>query len=126
MPGIDDYRRSSNEVATNEQLVLRAFEKAITLLWESNAQLEEGDIVAAVPNLHIARSIFSELLSSLDFDSSEELATELRNLYVFVLREISAAGFEGSTERLQNAISVSEQLYEGFYNAFTPEENRGE
>ena len=124
MPGIDDYRRSSNEVATNEQLVLRAFEKAITLLWESNAQLEEGDIVAAVPNLHIARSIFSELLSSLDFDSSEELATELRNLYVFVLREISAAGFEGSTERLQNAISVSEQLYEGFYNAFTPEENR--
>ena len=124
MPGIDDYRRSSNEVATNEQLVLRAFEKAITLLWESNAQLEEGDIVAAVPNLHIARSIFSELLSSLDFDSSEELATELKNLYVFVLREISAAGFEGSTERLQNAISVSEQLYEGFYNAFTPEENR--
>ena len=124
MPGIDDYRRSSNEVATNEQLVLRAFEKAITLLWESNSQLEEGDIVAAVPNLHIARSIFSELLSSLDFDSSEDLATELRNLYVFVLREISAAGFEGSTERLQNAISVSEQLYEGFYNAFTPEENR--
>ena len=124
MSGIDDYRKSANEVATNEQLVLRAFEKAITMLWESNAQLEEGDIVAAVPNLHLARSIFSELLSSLDFEASEELAAELQNLYAFVLREIAAAGFEGSTERLQNAISVAEQLYEGFYNAFTPEENR--
>ena len=124
MKGIEEYRKNSHHVATNEQLVLRAFEKAISLMWAVHEKLEEGDKVACIQDLHHIRTIVSELLSCLDHEEGGELTANLHQLYVFILRELSAAGFEGDISRLENAIAVSEQLYEGFFDAFTPKEDR--
>ena len=122
MKGIEEYKKNSHQVATNEQLVLRAFEKAITLMWTAHEKLEDDDRSGSVQDLHHTRSIISELLSCLDHDEGGELTAHLHQLYVFILRELSAAGFEGDVSRLENAIAVSEQLYEGFFEAFTPKE----
>jgi flagellar biosynthetic protein FliS len=124
MKGIEEYKKNSHNVATNEQLVLRAFEKAITLMWSVHEKLENNDKVACIEDLHHIRTIISELLGCLDHESGGELTASLHQLYVFILRELSAAGFEGDSSRLENAISVAEQLYEGFFDAFTPEETR--
>lgn len=122
MKGIEQYKRSSNSVASNEQLVLRVFEKAITLMWQARESLEEGNKSSCVADLHIVRQLFSELISCLDHEAGGEMTAQLHQLYVFILKEISAAGFEGDVSKLENAISVAEQLYEGFFGAFSPDD----
>lgn len=121
--GIDEYKKSSNHIASNEQLVLRVYEKAITLMWSAREKIleEEGDYVH---DLHVARQLFSELVSCLDYEEGAEITTQLHQLYVFILTELSAAGFEQSIDRLENAISVAEQLYEGFFGAFSHNEEQ--
>ena len=122
MKGIEEYRKNSHHVATNEQLVLRAFEKAITLMWSAHEKLEEEEKGSCVEELHQTRTIISELLGCLDHESGGELTASLHQLYVFILREVAAAGFEGNCSRLENAIAVAEQVYEGFFDAFTPKD----
>ena len=72
-------------------------------------------------DLHLVRQLFTELVSCLDYEEGGEITTQLHQLYVFILTELSASGFEKSVERLENAISVAEQLYEGFFGAFSPD-----
>jgi flagellar biosynthetic protein FliS len=118
MKGIEEYKKNSHTVATNEQLVLRAFEKAITSMWSVHERLSSEDKSSCVEDLHFIRLIISELLSCLNHDDGGELTASLHQLYVFILRELSAAGFEGDISRLENAIAVAEQLYEGFFRCF--------
>ena len=40
-----------------------------------------------------------------------------------MIREVSRSGFEGDPERLQGAINVAENLYEGFKQAFQKQED---
>jgi len=120
--GIEEYKKSSNHIASNEQLVLRVYEKAITLMWAAREKMlaDDGDFVQ---DLHVSRQLFSELVSCLDYEEGGDITTQLHQLYVFILTELSAAGFESNPERLENAISVSEQLYEGFFGAFSHNED---
>jgi flagellar biosynthetic protein FliS len=120
--GIEDYKKSSNHVASNEQLVLRVYEKAITVMWTAREKMLEEDGSGFLTDLHLARQLFTELVSCLSDEEGPEMTAQLRQLYIFVLRELSASGFERSVERLENAIAVAEQLYEGFFGAFSPKE----
>lgn len=123
MTGIKEYTKNSNHVATNEQLVLKAYEKAITLMWEARAKLEAGDKLTCVQDLHISRSLFLELKNSLN-DEGGDVSTRLHQLYGFIIQELSTAGFSGSIQALDNALAVAEQLYEGFFDAFTQESHK--
>lgn len=116
--GADQYRQNSHHVASKEQLVLFVFEKAITAMWEARGTIEQGNKVDAVASLHLARRLFMELQSSLD-EEGGEISANLHNLYTYIIREISRAGFEGDAQVLENAIAVAEQLYEGFFEAFS-------
>ena len=120
--GIEDYQKSSNHVASNEQLVLRVYEKAITVMWAAREKMLEDNSLEFLTDLHLVRQLFTELVSCLDYEEGGEITTQLRQLYLFILTELSASGFEKSVERLENAISVAEQLYEGFFGAFSPDE----
>jgi flagellar secretion chaperone FliS len=119
--GIEDYQKSSNHVASNEQLVLRVYEKAITVMWAAREKMLEDNSLEFLTDLHLVRQLFTELVSCLDYEEGGEITTQLHQLYVFILTELSASGFEKSVERLENAISVAEQLYEGFFGAFSPD-----
>ena len=119
--GIEDYQKSSNHVASNEQLVLRVYEKAITVMWAAREKMLEDNSLEFLTDLHLVRQLFTELVSCLDYEEGGEITTQLHQLYVFILTELSASGFEKSVERLENAISVAEQLYEGLFGEFSPD-----
>ena len=114
--GADQYQQNSHNVASNEQLVLFVYEKAITKMWEARALIEDGNKIEAIEPLHLVRRLFMELQASLDADGGD-MAGNLHHLYTYILREISRAGFEGDVQALENAIAVAEQLYEGFFEA---------
>lgn len=116
--GADQYQQNSHHIASKEQLVLFVYEKAITEMWEAREKIAAGQKSEAVESLHLVRRLFMELQSSLD-EEGGEVAGNLHQLYTYILREVSRAGFEGGVQALENAIAVAEQLYEGFFEAFT-------
>lgn len=118
MSGAEQYQKNAHNVASNEQLVLLIFEKAITLMWEARAKLSDGKKVETVDTLHMVRRLFMELQASLD-EEGGDVSGNLNQLYIYILREISTAGFKGDIQALENAIAVAEQLYEGFFEAFS-------
>jgi flagellar protein FliS len=122
MRGISAYKKQTVRTSSNEELVLRLYERAIVCLWEGHTALEENNKISAIIPLQHVRAIISELMSALDHSSGQELTANLHQLYLWLLKEISRAGFEGDVERLQNAIIVVENLYEGFREAFLPGE----
>ena len=122
MSGAEQYQKNAHNVASNEQLVLLIFEKAITLMWEAREKLSEGKKVETVDTLHLVRRLFMELQASLD-EEGGEVSGNLNQLYIYILKEISTAGFKGDLQALENAIAVAEQLYEGFFEAFTVSSN---
>ena len=59
MKGIKTYKEHSVSVSSNEELVLRLFEKAIVSLWEAHGYLQAEDKRSAVhPNAAIKKNIF--------------------------------------------------------------------
>ena len=122
MSGAEQYQKNAHNVASNEQLVLLIFEKAITLMWEAREKLSEGKKVETVDTLHLVRRLFMELQASLD-EEGGEVSGNLNQLYIYILKEIATAGFKGDLQALENAIAVAEQLYEGFFEAFSVSSN---
>jgi flagellar protein FliS len=118
MSGAEQYQKNAHKVASNEQLVLLIFEKAITMMWSARDRLKEGKKLEVVEDLHLVRRLFMELQASLDEDGGE-VSGNLHQLYTFILKEISTAGFSGDVQALENATAVAEQLYEGFFEAFS-------
>ena len=118
MSGAEQYQKNAHNIASNEQLVLLIFEKAITLMWEAREKLGEGNKIETVETLHLVRRLFMELQASLDEDGGD-VSENLNQLYVYILKEVSTAGFQGDLQALENAIAVAEQLYEGFFEAFS-------
>ena len=122
MPGAEQYQKNAHNVASKEQLVLLIFEKAITLMWEAREKLSEDKKVDTVDTLHLVRRLFMELQASLD-EEGGEVSGNLNQLYTYILKEVATAGFKGDLQALENAIAVAEQLYEGFFEAFSVSSN---
>ena len=122
MKGIKTYKENSVSVSSNEELVLRLFEKAIVSLWEAHGFLAGDDKRSAVQPMQLSRKIFSELLACLDHEEGGELTGNLHSLYLWIIREISRSGFDGDYERLEKAIDVAQNIYDGFKEAFSPQE----
>jgi flagellar secretion chaperone FliS len=118
MSGAEQYKKNAHHTASNEQLVLLIYEKSITLMWEARTSLEKKEKLETIESLHLVRRLFMELQASLDEDGGE-VSSNLHRLYTYILKELSTAGFEGNVQSLENAIAVSEQLYEGFFEAFS-------
>ena len=122
MSGAEQYQKNAHNVASKEQLVLLIFEKAITLMWEAREKLSEDKKVETVDTLHLVRRLFMELQASLD-EEGGEVSGNLNQLYTYILKEVATAGFKGDLQALENAIAVAEQLYEGFFEAFSVSSN---
>ena len=122
MSGAEQYQKNAHNVASNEQLVLLISEKAITLMWEAREKLSEGQKIETVDSLHLVRRLFMELQASLD-EEGGDVSGNLYQLYTYILKEVSTAGFKGDLQALENAIAVAEQLYEGFFEAFAISSN---
>ena len=58
-----------------------------------------------------------ELQASLD-EEGGDVSENLHQLYTYILK-VSTAGFKGDLQALENALAVAEQLYEGFFEAFS-------
>ena len=122
MKGIKAYKKQRVQHASKEALVLRLFETAILKLWEGHSFISNSNKIESVEPLRIARQIIFELYASLDHEEGGELTAQLQQLYLWIIKEISAAGFKGDTEALESTILVLDNIYSGFKEAFAQTE----
>ena len=122
MRGIKAYKKQRVQHASNEALVLRLFETAILKLWEGHGLLSNSNKIESVEPLRVARQIIFELFASLDHESGGELTAQLQQLYLWMIKEIAAAGFSGDTNALEGVIQVADNIYSGFKEAFAQNE----
>ena len=121
--GINAYKAQNVKHSSNEMIVLRLFEKALVKLWEGHGALTSGKQLDSVEPLQHSRKIFFELLNALDHASTKnegsDLTDRLEQLYLWIIKETSNAGFNNDPEKLEGVIRVVESIYSGFKEAFS-------
>ena len=75
-------------------------------------------------HLRRVRDIFGELMVALDHTVAPELSNNLARLYTWLIAELGRAGMERSPERLDDTIAVTQNLLDGWSQAFRNDESR--
>ena len=117
MYGSTSYTTVSQQSASQEQLVILLYERAIRGQLSAIESLTESDRAAASPELRRCREIFVELAGALDHDAAPELAGNLHRLYMWLIRQMLTASRTGEATAVEDALEVTESLYEALREA---------
>ncbi len=111
MRGIQQYRSTAVETASNQMLLILLLESAMEKLELAFEALDQGDISQFRSHLAHVREVYSELMVSLDHEYSPDLSAKLHRLYVWCIRELARAGSSRDAEALRGVQRVTESLF---------------
>ena len=118
MRGIAAYKSVSLESSDQRKLVVMCFEALIRRHKEAIEAFEQKQFLKGNEALRISREIYCELLVGLDHQAAPDMTTNLAGLYHYCIRELTQAGHSSDGDSVQNSLTVTEQLYDGFKAAF--------
>jgi flagellar protein FliS len=119
--GIAEYKAVNLGSASKEELVVMLYEAAVRYQVYARGALEKGAIADARAHLRRVRDIFAELTVALDHEVAPELSANLARLYTWLIAELGRAGLERSTARIDDTLAVTQNLLDGWQQAFRPE-----
>jgi flagellar secretion chaperone FliS len=108
------YRESAVLTASPVQLVVMLYDGANRFLRQSIALYEQGEPSKAGVPLGRAHAVVEELLATLDIERGGDIAPRLQGLYVYVLKQMTAARFEQSPEKLREVTALLADLRESW------------
>lgn len=111
------YREMEILSASPDRLLLIVFDGLIVNLERARIAVERNDIELRVVSLRRARSLVNELFVTLDFEKGAAIATQLADLYQFMLVQLVDVGTRGDTRTLRKLSNIATQLREGFAGA---------
>jgi len=111
------YKQTSVMSASREQILLMLYEGAIKFTKLAIQAAEQKKIAERGQNIIRAFDIVMELNATLDHKVGGELATQLEQLYLFLMDQYTKANISGSPEPLRGCLKVLENLYEGWKQA---------
>lgn len=111
------YKQTSVLSASREQILLMLYEGAIKFTKLAIQAAEQKKIADRGQNIIRAFDIVMELNATLDHKVGGELATQLEQLYLFLMDQYTKANISGSPEPLHGCLKVLENLYEGWKQA---------
>ena len=111
------YREMELLSASRERLVVIVFEQLVVNLERARIAMERNDVELRVTALRRARGLLSELLATLDFEKGGSLATQLADLYQFMLYELVDIGQRGDLNVMRKLVSIASDLRDGFVGA---------
>jgi flagellar biosynthetic protein FliS len=119
MRGIAAYKSVSLESSDQRKLVVMCFEALIRRQNEAISAFKQKQYLKGNEALRIAREIYCELLVGLDHEAAPDMTTSLAGLYHYCIRELTHGGHHTDEGHVQNALTVTQQLYDGFKEAFS-------
>ena len=114
MDGIAAYKNHAISTQSRGRLIVLLYEGAIKFLRQAIAQIEAENWPEKGQYINKALAIVAELDACLDAEAGGEVAANLRRLYQFLYRHLSEANLERDPERIREAITLLEELNEGW------------
>ncbi len=111
------YREMELQSASPERLVVYVFEQLVVNLERARIAMERNDIELRVTSLRRARGLVGELLATLDFERGGAIATQLADLYQYMLYELVDIGQRGDVVTLRKLVNIASNLRDGFAEA---------
>jgi flagellar secretion chaperone FliS len=115
------YREREVLTASPEKLVVITFDHVLVNLRRARMAIEAGNVELRVQSLGRAREGVMELLVSTDVERGGEIASNLRALYAFALREFLAIGRSRDVKQLDGIANVISNLRDAFASIATPD-----
>ena len=106
MSAREEYLTTEVMTATPQRLQLLLIEAAIRSIEYAREHLDEPDYGPACEAIIRAEQIISEMLASLNHDTSSDLVKKVASVYLFVFRRLMEANHEHSEMKLKEALEV--------------------
>ncbi|OJF93939.1 flagellar export chaperone FliS [Alkalibacterium sp. 20] len=113
--GAKQYKKNQIETASPKQLVILLYEGAIKFIRLGELAVEKKEYDKVNTNLIKAQDIVAELMVSLNHqDGGNAIASELENLYSFILNQLIQANLHKDKEKMSEARGLMTELLEAW------------
>ena len=114
MNGLDTYKEVAITTQNRERLVVLLYDGAIKFLKLAIKNIDAGDMETKGIYINKALAIIDELNRVLDMEAGGEIANNLRQLYVFMTRQLNVANIKKDPRKIEETIKLLEELNQGW------------
>ena len=114
MKGIEAYQEAAVTTQSKGKLVVMLYDGAIKFLKQAIKEIEAGNTEEKGKYISKALDILFELNAVLDMEAGGEVATNLRNLYLFMGRHLTEANAKQDIAKIEDVIKLLEELNQGW------------
>jgi len=108
------YRQVEVNTTNRGKIIVMLFSGAITFLNKAKGFMEKKDYENKSKFLIKAMNIIEELNVSLDLQKGQDIAKNLKSIYLFLERYLQQANFENDSAKIDKAVSILEKLKSAF------------
>lgn len=108
------YKATEILTADPAKIILMLYDGAISFMYQASSAAESKQYIERANKISRVNSILLELLSSLDFEKGGEIAKNLREIYVFLVKELLKADHQNDAELIQRCAQVLEIIRDGW------------
>ena len=101
-----NYKSTQILTADPAKIVLMLLDGAMNFLERAAVNGDESNFPEKTKYLDKAYNIIIELLASLDYEAGGDIAANLREIYIFLSREIKKADLENDTKKMRECKAV--------------------
>ena len=114
------YKSTEILTADPAKIILMLYDGAITYMHQAADAAESRNYLERANKITRANNILLELLSSLNFEKGGEIATNLREIYVFLVKELLKADRENNAQLIRTCSDILNTIRDGWQTLVQP------
>lgn len=111
---LNNYKKTQILTADPGKIILMLLEGGMTFLMQAADHAEKKAIVKKTNLILRTKNIILELIASLDYEKGAEIASNLREIYTFLLGELDRADQTNDVEKIMKCRQVLGNLRDGW------------
>lgn len=115
--GLGQYKKTSVETASKEQILLMLYQAAIKNCKKAMEAIDQKNLAKKGEYIGKLQDIVVELSNSLDFEVGGDVAKELNSLYDYLMFATTQANIKVDKQPLEGCLKVLNTLYDGWTEA---------
>ena len=114
MKGLETYQEAAITTENRGRLIVLLHDGAIKFLKLAIKGLDGDDMETKGLYINKALAIIDELNQVLDMEAGGEIAVNLRQLYMFMIRHLNAANIQKDPKKIEQVVKLLEELNQGW------------
>lgn len=107
---LDVYTKTRTVTASPLDLVIMLYEGAIEFLDKAAIAINMKEVQTKIKYLDRTMKIIEELLYSLNLEAGGEIAINLQDLYIYMMRELTLANLKNDAEKVRHVEYLLKEL----------------